>query len=101
MEHEKQIIVNCWKCGKPFDVVTAERCYWHLNGKITSWYQFHDIKDSPSSKWTTKCSHCGACICHKYKKMESIDCGVLNKVGISKVMPSVKRQLQFSEAVYP
>jgi len=84
-KHKKKIIVNCWKCKKPFDIVTAERCYDHLNDEEDyKWGTLH---------FTTKCSNCNACICHKIEEMKNIKCDVLNKVGIMRVMPSVKRQL--------
>lgn len=83
MNHGKQIIVNCWKCGKTFDVVTAKRCYEHLNGD----------RQGNQQGWTTKCAHCGACICHKVNKMKDIKCEVLNNAGIMRVMPSVHKQL--------
>lgn len=92
MKHDKQIIVNCWKCGKPFDVVTAERCYDHLNGKQDA-RSLTEFVAPEELQWTTKCSHCGACVCYKYGKMKDIDCKVLNKVGIMRVMPSVHKQL--------
>lgn len=93
MKHPKQILVNCWSCGKPFDIVTAERCYDHLNGKERE-RQFIEFLEPETLRWTTKCSHCGECICHKYNKMQPIKCDVLNKVGIMSVMPSVKRSLK-------
>lgn len=95
MKHAKQIIVNCWSCGKPFDVVTAERCYEHLNGKQDE-HALTEFVAPEALRWTTKCSHCGACICHKYEKMQDVNCKVLNKVGIMRVMPSVKRKLHKS-----
>ena len=85
MKHGKQIIVNCWKCGKAFDIVSAKRCYEHLEN-------YWGIKN-----WTTKCSHCGTCMCHKIEKMQDIKCKVLNEVGIMKVMPSVKRELSVKQ----
>ena len=94
-KHSKQIIVNCWKCGKPFDIVTAERCYEHLNGNYQDTQLMLYLGEA---QWTTKCSHCGACICHKFKKMQLIKCDVLNKVGIMKVMPSVKKQIEVQHA---
>ena len=85
-KHRKQIFVICWKCGKRFDIVKAERCYEHLNDKEDHrWGILH---------FTTKCSHCGACICHKVDKMQPIKCDVLNEVGIIRVMPSVKEKLK-------
>ena len=92
MNHEKKIIVDCWSCGKPFDVVKAKRCYRHLNGLGFDPKRVMMV-DRDEYQWTTKCSHCGACICHKYNKMQNIDCKVLNNVGIMRVMPSVKKQL--------
>jgi len=89
MNHDKEIIVNCWKCHKEFDIVKAGRCYQCLN----TLSQMMGIDTTPL-RWTTKCFHCGACICHKIQKMQSIECDVLNKVGIMNVMPSVKRSLQ-------
>ena len=86
MKHKKQIFVNCWKCHKKFDIVSAERCYEHLNDKEDhKWGTLH---------FTTKCSHCGACICHKVDKMKPIKCKVLNEKGIMCVMPSVKLELR-------
>ena len=88
-KHKKVIFINCWKCGKRFDIVSAKRCYDHLNqGSRTEMYEFTRVLE-----WTTKCSHCDACICHKINKMKKIKCNVLNKVGIMRVMPSVKRKL--------
>lgn len=83
-KHAKHIFVNCWKCKKDFEITGAERCYEHLIG----------MDGKPS--WTTKCSQCGACICHKRDKMVKIDCEVLNKEGIMVVIPSVKEQLEKS-----
>jgi len=88
MKHNKKIIVNCWKCEKPFDLLTARKCHRHLS--------FTDVQGFKFDRWTTKCSHCGACICHKVAKMKPIKNDVLNKRGITMVMPSVKRQLQRS-----
>ena len=89
VKHRKAIYVNCWKCGLRFDIVSAKRCFEHLNIN----HQGHVISECVGFRWTTKCSHCGACICHKYDKMQEIECEVLNRVGIGKVMPSVKRSL--------
>jgi len=89
VKHKKAIYVNCWKCGLRFDIVSAKRCYEHLNkGSRTEMYEF-----TKTLEWTTKCPHCGACICHKYNKMLEIECDVLNKAGIMRVMPSVKQGL--------
>lgn len=76
MSHAEHIFVTCWKCKKDFDITEAEHCLEHL-----------------TNGWTTKCSHCGACICHKIDKMKPIECEVLNKKGINKVMPSVYKTL--------
>ncbi len=89
-KHGKEIIVNCWKCGKSFDIVRAEPCFEHLNGKHQ---EMLIAKFLGEAKWTTKCSHCGACMCHKFNKMIPIKCELLNKKGIMKVMPSVKKSL--------
>ena len=88
-KHGKQVIVNCWSCGKAFDIVTADRCYAHLNPSHVG----HQMSECVNLQWTTKCSHCGACICHKVNKMKDIKCEVLNNAGIMRVMPSVHKQL--------
>ncbi len=81
------IFVNCWKCKKKFDITCAERCYEHLSQKDTQTGRYVE-------KWTTKCSHCGACICHKVDKMKPI-CETLaenpriKNAEIGVVMPSV------------
>lgn len=78
---DEPIIVNCWKCGIPFDIAQAEKCFDHL----------------PEGHWTTKCTYCGACICHKAYKMKQI-CEKLasnknvQEQGIGAVMPSVYKQ---------
>ena len=90
MKHKKKILVNCWKCDKEFNIVTAKRCYEHLN----IGHNGHELSECVDLSWTTKCSHCGACICHKRDKMQDIKCKVLNKVGITRVMPSVKINLR-------
>lgn len=75
------IFVNCWSCGKKFDITCADRCYEHLEDK----------------QWTTKCSHCGACICQKANKMKPI-CETLaenpriKNAEIGVVMPSVHKK---------
>ena len=89
-KHGKKIIVNCWSCGKAFDIVKAERCYAHLNLNHIG----HVLSECVDLRWTTKCSHCGACVCHKYEKMKEIVCPTLNNVGIGAVMPSVYKQLE-------
>lgn len=99
MKHKKQIFVNCWKCHKKFDIVSAERCYEHLNrgGMFYDGLNYggdlYEYRKEPK-KWTTKCSHCGTCICHKVDKMKPIKCKVLNEKGIMCVMPSVKLELK-------
>ena len=77
------VFVNCWKCGKKFDITSAEHCTKHLK----------------SGAWTTKCSHCDACICHKFDKMKRLCSSSkykserLRKSGIECVMPSVHKKL--------
>jgi len=88
------IFVNCWKCKKKFDITSAERCYKHLN-----YYTFPpDQTDREHVKWTTKCSHCGTCICHKADKMKplcesALENSRLLESGITEVMPSVHKKL--------
>jgi len=87
------VFVNCWKCEKKFDITCAERCYEHLN-----YYTFPpDIQERKPAKWTTKCPHCGACICHKFYKMKPIcenlaDNPRIKESEISSVMPSVHKK---------
>lgn len=77
------VFVNCWKCGKKFDITSAKHCTEHLKG----------------GAWTTKCSHCGACICHKFNKMKKLcreskyNNNKLRLSGIECVMPSVHKKL--------
>ena len=84
------IFVNCWKCGKKFDITCADKCFEHLNDHISG-------ENLEKARFTTKCSHCGACICHKYDKMKPI-CDTLKqnprikKSGIMGVMPSVHKK---------
>ena len=76
------VFVKCWSCERKFDITSAERCYEHLNGS-----------------WTTKCSHCGSCICHKFYKMKKLcksskyNNEKLRLSGIESVMPSVHKKL--------
>lgn len=93
MKHLKHIFVKCWKCKKDFEITGAERCYDHLNG---TQYEIEITRsiEPETLKWTTKCSHCGSCICHKVNKMVPTDCEVLNSEGIKMVMPSLARQLK-------
>jgi len=84
------IFVNCWKCKKKFDITCAERCYDHLNDDPS-------VFNFAKERWTTKCSHCGACICHKFDKMKQIcknlgDNPRVKKSEISRVMPSVHKK---------
>jgi len=90
----KRVFVNCWKCKKRFDITSAERCYKHLN----YWTYPPDQEDLQKAKWTTKCSHCGACICHKYDKMKPLcDKALENEKllfsDITQVTPSVHKRL--------
>ena len=89
------IFVNCWSCKKDFDITEAEKCYDHLNGNEESKQLAIELGEA---HFTTKCSHCGACICHKANKMVPTDCKVLNEKGIFAVMPSLKKQLEKSNA---
>lgn len=91
MSHMKNIFVNCWKCHKDFEITGAEKCYDHLNGDYESTQLAISLG---KAKFTTKCSHCGACICHKIDKMVQTNCEVLNKEGITMVMPSLAKQLE-------
>lgn len=69
------LFVNCWKCNKRFDLTCAERCYEHL-----SYLTYPpDSQDRSNAKWTLKCSHCGACICHKYRSKMKLICENLKK----------------------
>jgi hypothetical protein len=82
MKHMKNIFIKCWKCKKDFEITGAERCYKHL------------LSSEGKPEFTTKCFHCGSCICHKVSKMIPTDCEVLNSEGITMVMPSLARQLK-------
>ena len=83
MSHSPHIFVKCWNCKKDFDITEAEHCYEHLE----------------NGHWTTKCSHCGACVCGKVYKMVPTDCKVLNSHGIFTVMPSLAKQLKNSRSI--
>lgn len=93
MSHSPHIFVNCWNCKKDFDVTDAAKCYEHLNGNQVQTQMAIALGEA---HFTTKCSHCGACICHKISKMVATDCKVLNSKGIFFVMPSLAKQLEIS-----
>lgn len=95
MDHTPHIFVTCWKCGKDFDITEAEKCYEHLNGNQEQTQMALALGES---HFTTKCSHCGACICYKVSKMVPTDCKILNQKGIKFVMPSLAKQLKKSKS---
>ena len=86
------IFVNCWSCERKFDITSAERCYEHLNG---DWFDASGVE----KLWTTKCSHCGSCICHKFHEMKKLcndsitNNDKLRLSGIESVMPSIHKKL--------